>query len=655
MKEILVIDNDTLILEFVADLLPKDQYVTVTAKDGLSALEILKTHTPDIIFVDVVMPNISGPKLCKIIKGMERLRNTYVVILSATVAEEAIDFTEIGVDACIAKGPLSEMAQNILFVIENPDIAASKCASGEIIGGKHNYAARAITEELLSVKKHFETILDAMSEGILEVAPSGEIIYANKKAVSLMGIPEEMLLGLSIKDIFNGSGIQEVDDYLNRIPENSAPDFHDSHITLNDHQISVNILPVINDGLSTSIIILTDVTDKLRMAEQLIQAKKMEALGTLAGGIAHNFNNLLMAIQGNVSLMRLEKGLGTRYYEKLKTVEEYVRSGSQLTHQLLGLAKGGHRDIKTINLNWLVKESSDIFGRTKKEIIIHRKLEDKIWPVEADESQIEQTLLNLYVNAWQAMKRGGDLYIETKNVTLKNNDAIPYGLKAGNYVQISIADNGSGMDKKTMGKIFDPFFTTKEIGVGTGLGLASVYSAVKDHNGAITVESEEGAGTRFDIYLPVSGEIPKVQQKSPEIIQKGRGTILFVEDEKWIIDVTREMLEEMGYVCITAESGNDALCIYKERASEIDVVILDMIMPGLGGGDTFDKLKEMDADVRVILSSGYGLDGEVSDILNRGCCDFIQKPFKMDTLSKKVKRQWEKNNGIQEKNIRGYF
>ena len=641
MKEILVIDNDELILEFVADLLPKDQYLAVTAKDGLSALEILKTHTPDIIFVDLVMPNISGTKLCRIIQGMEKLRNAYVVILSATVAEENIDFADIGADACVAKGPLSEMAQNILFVIEHPDIAASKCASGEVLGGKFNHA-RAITEELLSVKRHFETILDAMSDGILEVASTGEIIYANRKAVSLVGIPEERLLGLHISDILTGNDIPEIEKCLDNMSEEATPAFRGSPITLNGHQISLSILPVVNDGFSTSIIILTDITDKLRMAEQLVHAKKMEALGTLAGGIAHNFNNLLMAIQGNISLMRLEKGLAPRHYEKLKTVEEYVLSGSQLTRQLLGLAKGGHRDIKTINLNWLVKESSDIFAHTKKEIIIHRKLEEKIWPVEADESQIEQTLLNLYVNAWQAMERGGDLYIETKNVTLKSSDAMPYGLKADRYVQISIADNGSGMDQKTMGKIFDPFFTTKELGVGTGLGLASVYSVIKDHNGAITVESEKGEGTRFDIYLPVSGELPKINQKSPGIIQKGKGTILFVEDEKWVIDVTKEMLEKMGYECFTAENGTDALCIFKEKASEIDVVILDMIMPGLGGGETFDRLKEIDADVKVILSSGYGLDGEVSKILKRGCTDFIQKPFKMDTLSKKVKAAMEK-------------
>ena len=641
MKEILVIDNDVLILEFVVDLLPDDRYVVLTAKDGLSAIDILKTHTPDVIFVDMVMPHISGTKMCKIIQGMERLRKTYVVILSSTVAEEKIDLVEMGVDACIAKGPILEMSENILFVIENPGIAASRCASGEVIGGKFN-SPRAITEELLSVKRHFETILETMSDGIIEVTSSGKIIYANTKAVTLVGIPEDKLLGLPISDILTGKEIAEVEKLIKKMPENPTPIFRGSPITLNRHKISLSILPVINDDLSTCIIILTDVTDKLRMAEQLMQAKKMEALGTLAGGIAHNFNNLLMAIQGNISLMLLEKGLGQRHYDKLKTVEEYVQSGSKITHQLLGLAKGGNRNVKTMDLNWLVKQSSEFFSRTKKEIVLHRKLEKDIWPVEADANQIEQTFLNMYVNAWQAMEKGGDLYIETKNLALKNNDAITYGLNAGNYVRISIADTGSGMNNETMGKIFDPFFTTKEPGTGTGLGLASVYTAIKDHEGTITVESEEGKGTQFDIYLPASRKNENAQQKSPQLIQKRKGTILFVEDEKWVIDVAKEMLERIGYMCLTAENGNDALTMYTEKGSEIDLVILDMIMPGLGGGETFDRLKRIDSKVKVILSSGYGIDGEASEILNRGCCDFIQKPFKISTLSEKIKAALDK-------------
>ena len=636
MKEILFIDTDAQLLEFVADLLPNGQYVVLTAKDGLSAIDFLKTHTPDVIFVDMVMSHISGRKMCKVIKGMERLRKTYVAILSGTVAEEEMVLTEIGADACIVRVPLLKMAENILFVIENPDIAASQCASGEMIGGKSN-SPRAITKELLSVKKHFETILETMSDGIIEVTSNGIVIYANAKAASLAGIPEEKLLGLRITDILSGKECVEIEKLIDNIPENPTPVFRGSPIALNRHKISLSILPLNHDNISTSIIILTDITDKLRMAEQLVQAKKMEALGTLAGGIAHNFNNLLMAIQGNISLMLLEKGLGQRHYEKLKTVEEYVRSGSNLTHQLLGLAKGGDRNVQTMDLNRLVKQSSEFFVRTKKEMILHRELEENIWPVEADTSQIEQTLLNMYINAWQAMEKGGHLYIETRNITLNNNDAISYGLTGGKYVRISIADTGTGMDEETIGKIFDPFFTTKEIGVGTGLGLASVYSSVEDHHGAITVESKKGTGTQFNIYLPASEKNTETQQKPPELIPKNKGAILLVEDEEWIIDVTMEMLETLGYVCFVAENGTDALSMYTEKGSEIDLIILDMVMPGMGGGETFDELRKIDSKVKIILSSGYGLDGEASDILSRGCSDFIQKPFKIDALSKKIK------------------
>ena len=636
MKEILFIDTDAQLLEFVADLLPNGPYDVLTAKDGLSAIDFLKTHTPDVIFVDMVMSHISGKKMCKVIQGMERLGKTYVAILSGTVAEEEMVLAEIGADACIVRGPLFKMAENILFVIENPDIAASQCASGEMIGGKSN-SPRAITKELLSVKKHFETILETMSDGIIEVTSNGKVIYANAKAASLAGIPEEKLLGLRITDILSGKESVEIEKLIDNIPENPTPVFRGSPIALNRHKISLSILPLNHDNISTSIIILTDITDKLRMAEQLVQTKKMEALGTLAGGIAHNFNNLLMAIQGNISLMLLEKGLGQRHYEKLKTVEEYVRSGSNLTHQLLGLAKGGDRNVQTMDLNPLVKQSSEFFVRTKKEMILHRELEENIWPVEADTSQIEQTLLNMYINAWQAMEKGGHLYIETRNITLNNNDAISYGLTGGKYVRISIADTGTGMDEETIGKIFDPFFTTKEIGVGTGLGLASVYSSVEDHHGAITVESKKGTGTQFNIYLPASEKNTETQQKPPELIPKNKGAILLVEDEEWIIDVTMEMLETLGYVCFVAENGTDALSMYTEKGSEIDLIILDMVMPGMGGGETFDELRKIDSKVKIILSSGYGLDGEASDILSRGCSDFIQKPFKIDALSKKIK------------------
>jgi two-component system cell cycle sensor histidine kinase/response regulator CckA len=230
----------------------------------------------------------------------------------------------------------------------------------------------------------------------------------------------------------------------------------------------------------------------------------MEAIGTLAGGIAHDFNNLLMAIQGRTSIMLMDKDSSHPDFGHLKGIEGYIGSAADLTKQLLGFARGGKYEVKPTDLNELIKKETRMFGRTKKEITIHEKYEDNLWPVEVDRGQIQQVLLNLYVNAWQAMPSGGELYIRTQNVTLDENYLKPHQFEPGRYVQISITDTGIGMDKATRERIFDPFFTTKEIGRGTGLGLASAYGILKNHGGFINVYSEKGHGSTFNIYLPAS-------------------------------------------------------------------------------------------------------------------------------------------------------
>ncbi|GAI20404.1 unnamed protein product, partial [marine sediment metagenome] len=230
----------------------------------------------------------------------------------------------------------------------------------------------------------------------------------------------------------------------------------------------------------------------------------MEALGTLAGGIAHNFNNLLMSIQGNASLMLLETEPTHASYERLKNIEKSLQSGSRLTHQLLGYAREGRYEIKPTSLNQLIEETSNTFGTTKREIRIHRELAQDLLGIKADQGQIEQLLLNLYVNAADAMPGGGDLFLNTINVTHKDMRGKPYKPNPGNYVLLTVRDTGVGMDKKTMERVFDPFFTTKGLARGTGLGLASVYGVVKAHAGYIDVKSKKGHGTTFSIYLPAS-------------------------------------------------------------------------------------------------------------------------------------------------------
>jgi CheY-like chemotaxis protein len=321
----------------------------------------------------------------------------------------------------------------------------------------------------------------------------------------------------------------------------------------------------------------------------------------------------------------------------LKRIEEQVTSGADLTKQLLGFARGGRYEVKTTAMNDIIKKTSSMFGRTKKEITIHLKYGKDLWAVEVDQGQMEQVFMNLYVNAWQAMPGGGEIYLETENVLLEDERVLPYAIKPGKYVKISITDTGMGMDEKTRESIFDPFFSTKALGRGTGLGLATVYGIIKGHGGMINVYSETGHGTTFTLYLPAS-EKEVVKEKAVEdTVLRGTETILLVDDEKIILNVSKEMLEFLGYRIYLAGSGQEAIAIYREKRNDIDLVILDMIMPGISGGETFDRLREINPEIRVLLSSGYSINGHAQQILDRGCNGFLQKPFQLEKLSRKVR------------------
>jgi two-component system cell cycle sensor histidine kinase/response regulator CckA len=380
-----------------------------------------------------------------------------------------------------------------------------------------------------------------------------------------------------------------------------------------------------------------DITDRKRLEAQLFQSQKMEAIGTLAGGIAHDFNNLLMSILGYTSLMLMDTDAHDPNYEKLRVIEGQVQSGAGLTKQLLGFARGGKYEVKATDLNDLLARSADLFGRTKKEIRITNKYADDLFIVEVDRVQIEQALLNIFVNAWQAMPEGGTLYLETQNVFIDESQSGVSSLKPGQYARISVTDTGVGMDEETQRRIFEPFFTTKEMGRGTGLGLAAVYGIIKGHGGAINVYSEKGRGTTFNIYLPTSEKKMTKEKIVPNKVLKGIETALIIDDQETVITVGKAILSTLGYTVIMAKNGQEAVEIFKSNKEKIDFVILDMIMPGMSGGETYDAIKKINPDVKVILSSGYSLEGQATKILERGCNGFIQKPFNVSDLSRKIR------------------
>ena len=634
-KKILVVDNHPVILNFMANLLEREKHHVVTVENGLAALDILNTFTPDVVFIDLVMPHISGEKLCQIIRSKPRFKDVYIIILSAIAAEREINITGFGANTCIAKGPLNKMAPHILSALEKSNQRSPAFLPGQIIGLEDVFP-RHITTELLSIKRHFEVILKSMAEGILEITPEGRIVYANPAALSLIDLSENKLLGSNFTDLFQETDHQRVKSSLAAMDTQPQTLNEEVSLVRNSKQISISLLPLVDEEYRTIIIILNDVSERKRMEAQFLQAQKMEAIGTLAGGIAHDFNNLLMVIQGNASLMLLNVDPLHPHHEMLLSIVRQVQSGSKLTNQLLGYARKGRYEVKLLQLNQLVEETSQAFGRTRKEIIIHRELSNDLFPIEGDLGQIEQVLMNLFVNAADAMVQGGDIFLKTINIPYGDIRGKLYNPKPGDYVLLTVRDTGVGMNQKTLDRIFEPFFTTKELGRGTGLGLASVYGIVKGHGGYIDVESEEGQGTTFKIYLPASnGEIQKTIEV-PDHIIKGNGTILLVDDEEMVLAVGERFLKVMGYQVLIAREGREAIEVYQKHRETIDLVLLDIIMPNMKGGEVFDRLKEISPDIKVLLSSGYSIDGEASQILERGCGGFIQKPFDMKQLSQSI-------------------
>ncbi|WP_051328397.1 PAS domain S-box protein [Desulfatirhabdium butyrativorans] len=393
-----------------------------------------------------------------------------------------------------------------------------------------------------------------------------------------------------------------------------------------------------------------DLTEKKKLEAGLIHAQKMEAIGTLAGGIAHDFNNLLMVIGGNTSLMMLDLANDERMMRRLRDIERNVRQGAGLTRQLLGFAKGGKYEVQSIDFNELIREHDEVFQRTRKDIRIEEHLQPGLPTVAADRSQMEQILMNIYINAGHAMPQGGVIRVSTGSLDIDADRAARFQVRAGRYVCIRIADTGIGMDETIRKRIFEPFFTTKEKGRGTGLGLASVYGIVQNHGGFIEVESELHRGTTFSVCFPATAvEAGSVAQPTETPLTASRAggqkTILLVDDEEMVRDIGAQLLKHLGHRAITAESGQRALELYRENRGVIDLVILDMIMPGMPGGAVFDRLKEMDPDARVILSSGYSIDGDAQAILYRGCRGFLQKPFSIERLSRTLSQAFSDTQG----------
>jgi PAS domain S-box-containing protein len=504
-------------------------------------------------------------------------------------------------------------------------------------------AVRQVSERALQESEEkYRLLVENASDAIL-VLQESKVVYANPKAGQLSNDMHLAIDRTPFLDFIHPDDKDRVVGwYGRRLKQKDVSgtlSFRLVDRRGKDRWVELNAVLVRWGKKPAALNFLKDITAQKVLEMQFQQSQRMESVGTLAGGIAHDFNNLLMGIQGNTSVMLLDIDENHPLHENLKGIQRCVKSGSNLTRQLLGFARGGKYVVKSTRMNEVMERTAQIFGRSRKDIRIHRRYNKNLCTVDVDVGQIEQVLMNVYVNAWQAMPNGGDLYLETDNVYLDNAYVVtkPFSVSPGRYVKISITDNGIGMEKKVQRRVFEPFFTTKEVGQGTGLGLASAYGIVKNHDGIITCYSELGIGSCFNIYLPARDTRETPGEEKREEAVKGTETVLLIDDEKIIIDVGRQMMEGLGYTVLTSRKGEEALQLYRQSQNHIDLVILDIVMPHMGGREVFSRIRQINPKAKVLLSSGYSLNGQARDIMAQGCNGFIQKPFDAIQLSRKIR------------------
>ena len=448
-KKILVVDNHPAMLKFMSNLLEKEGHQVLTAEDGLSAIDILKTYIPDAIFIDLVMPNISGEKLCRMIRSMPKLKDVYLIILSAIAAEEEVDFAGFGANACIAKGPFNKMSEHVLAAVDQSDKGDSNGSSGRIMG-LEDIHQREIVKELISARRHFEVILSNMSEGILELTLEARIVYANPTAIFLLGRTEERLLASYFTELFQKNDRQRIRKIL-ETPDNASQTIsEDSPVTLNGKQLSMKILPIKEDGNNAIIVILNDITLRKRMEAQLQRAHKMEAIGTLAGGVAHDLNNILSGLVSYPELLLLEIPEGSPLRKPILTIQKSGEKAAAIVQDLLTLARRGVAVTEVVNLNHIIYEylkspEHENLRLYNPNVQVEINPETDLLNILGSPPHLSKTVMNLVSNAVEAMPDGGKIVISTENRYIDQPISGYDRVEEGDYVVRRVSDTGVGI------------------------------------------------------------------------------------------------------------------------------------------------------------------------------------------------------------------
>jgi two-component system cell cycle sensor histidine kinase/response regulator CckA len=639
MPKILIVDDEPRMCSSLSSLLDREGYQTETRLSGKEAKRFLDTHPVDLVLSDFVLPDLNGYEVMACVH--ERNPEAVVIIMTGYASiERAVEALKRGAYDYIQR-PFEP--EKLIQIVKNALKQKRLQDENIIINGK-----------LTLIEERYKDLVQNSPDIIYTLDEKGNFTFISDAVERLLDHETSNLVGRHFSKIVHKEDLDKVAWFLKergsgertstgielRLKvKNKSNRAKEEYVTAELVSTGIYNRPSSENEKKHigSYGVARDVSNRKRLETQLQHFQKMETIATLAGGIAHDFNNLMMGIQGNVSLALLEMEQDHPNFPRIKNIESYVQSSNELTKQLLGFARVGKYEVKPIDINDLISRTTQMFRRTKKEINMSVKLHKNIWATEVDPGQIEQVLLNLYVNAWQAMPGGGSIAVETDNVELDHNEVKAFLAKPGKFVKFSVIDTGVGMDKITLERIFDPFFTTKGMGRGTGLGLASAYGIIKNHGGIINVHSKELEGATFTIYLPVSDKEVVNEKGMDETVVEGSETVLLVDDEEMILEVGEQLLLKLGYQVLPAKSGKEAVELYEQYQKNISIVILDMIMPHMGGGETYDKLKDINPGVKTLLSSGYSIEGEASEIIHRGCNGFIQKPFNLNHLSQKIR------------------
>jgi PAS domain S-box-containing protein len=506
---------------------------------------------------------------------------------------------------------------------------------------------KQVEEALQRSKTEWESTFDAMSDwvGLIDLQ-TYRILRTNRVGEEFVGVPLAEIVGQVCCKLVHASERPVPGCPTQKMLHTHRRETAELQMPDSDRWLMITVDPMMDEdgNLVGAVHIAHDITERKQLETQLRQMQKMEAIGQLAAGICHDFNNLLTPIGGFADLLLWEASEGSQQQEYLHRIKIAARRAAALTGQLRLFTRQEKGERRSVQLNSVVEETRALLERSiPKEITIELHLTSGLWAVEADPSQISQVLVNLCVNARDAMPDGGTLTLETRNVTLDEEWARAIlEAQPGRYVRLSVTDTGSGMSPEVQARLFEPFFTTKEVGKGTGMGLSVVYGIVKGHGGFINVYSEVGRGSTFHVYLPAMEWAMEEREVEGLELPTGTETILVVDDEEMVRALGQAVLERCGYTVLMAENGVQALEVYQAHRGEIPLVVLDVIMPQMGGRECLRRLRELDPQVKVLISTGYTFKDLAQELVTEGALGVVEKPFRIRDFAAAVRTALDK-------------